>query len=175
MRHPHAPPSPSGFKTSRRQLILMMRVEADGRQPFQVVYMWANEENKQETGHTKTTNRQYKPETDGPHVVPCPQLPTGAELVQDDKSTKAYMEVGLIIGSNPTNLVPTGLPRAKGRAQARAHRGILRRDEGAMRVFIPMTQHVASQAKYYVGCRLTNGHLSPRVIDNACIFFYPEF
>ncbi|KAI6081513.1 hypothetical protein F4821DRAFT_25095 [Hypoxylon rubiginosum] len=51
----------------------------------------------------------------------------------------------------------------------------MRRDESAMRVFIPVSDYIAPQAKFYVGCRPYHGRLFPKVVEAACIFFYPEF
>ncbi|CAJ2504584.1 Uu.00g119780.m01.CDS01 [Anthostomella pinea] len=44
-----------------------------------------------------------------------------------------------------------------------------------MRVFIPVTDFKASQARLYVGYKSTAGHLYPRIVKNVCVFFYPEF
>lgn len=44
-----------------------------------------------------------------------------------------------------------------------------------MRVFTPVTENIAPQAKFYVGCRFTEGRLFPRVIHMDNVFFYPEF
>ncbi len=145
-----------------------MMTEADGRQPLQRVYLWASA--------NKTTNQQYRPLTDGPDVAgACPVLPAPTELFPVEEDTKQYLEVGLIFGNEPDKYIAKGKSRDKQRDLERQQRGILRRDTSAMRVFIPATEHCATQAKFYVGCRPTNGRLYPRVIPVDQIFFYAEF
>ena len=49
------------------------------------------------------------------------------------------------------------------------------RDPAALRAYIPVTDTIATQAKYVVGCRMWDGHLTPRVIKAGSIYFYKEF
>lgn len=153
-----------------------MRVQANGRRTFQQVHLWMPD-NKNTAGKSKyergSTTQQYQPNVDGPSQTPCPILPRGNELV-DHEDAKLYLEVGIIIGADPTRYESKGL-KSKQRNLDRQRRGILPRDDGAMRVFIPVTEYIAPQAKFYVGCRLSGGRLLPRVIETDSIFFYSEF
>ena len=151
-----------------------MRTEAAGRVPFQQVYLWTtSEDNQSGTGKKKATTEKYDIAKDGAtHGVPS-KLPNEKELTPHIQA-KAYLEVGLIIGGQPDKYKATSLSRNKNREE-RKKRGILPCDEGAMRVFIPISDYIPSQAKFYVGCRETDGRLIPCVIEVEHIFFYPEF
>ncbi len=145
-----------------------MMTEATGRQPLQRVYLWA--------ASNKTTTQQYQPPIDGPDVAgACPVLPDNEELVPVEINTKQYLEVGIIFGNEPDKYVAKGQSRDKQREQEKKQRGTLRRDTSAMRVFIPVTEHCVTQAKFYVGCRPREGRLFPRIIPISQIFFYAEF
>ncbi|KAK4239267.1 hypothetical protein C8A03DRAFT_32679 [Achaetomium macrosporum] len=149
-----------------------MMIEAVGRKHFQGVYLWALSEDG--TGRKKATTVKYDVDDDGPaHGIPS-KLPKEEELVPHEYA-KLYLEVGLIIGSEPEKYKPVGLARNKARDEERKKRGVLRRDEGAMRVFIPVTDYIAPQAKFYVGCKEFEGQLYPRLIDASTVFSYPEF
>ncbi|KAF5600416.1 hypothetical protein FPANT_2431 [Fusarium pseudoanthophilum] len=132
---------------------LQMRVEVDGRIPFQHVHLWSSgEEEKTGSGRMKTSTEQYKPLTHGPAVTPCPKTPTGAELVSDPKVTKEYVEVGLVPGDDPKKYSNVGTStnststKGKGKQTGSA---ILQRDENAMRVYIPVSEKLNPQAKFY--------------------------
>ena len=143
-----------------------MKVQAVGRVPLQKVYLW--------TGSNAKSNLQYKPENDGPNNGGGAEpIPSPEELVSAD-DTKPYLEVGLVIGSDPAkyrNEVPSRNKRAE---NERKERGVSERDSSAMRVFIPQTDFIAEQAKLYVGCHRAGGRLQPRVIRVDYVFFYPE-
>lgn len=83
--------------------------------------------------------------------------------------------MGLVVGDQVDKYEPKGISRNKEREVERQKRGQLRRAERAMRVFIPVTDFIAEQAKFYVGCRFTAGRLYPRTMKDTNIFFYPEF
>lgn len=154
-----------------------MMTKATGRRPFQQVYLWtpSEDEAKRKTTGKGATTIKYEAARDGPtaHSL-CPKLPQNEELIPAER-TKRYLEVGLIIGDDVDKYEPKDNSRDLKREQERQKRGKLRRDTGAMRVFIPVTDYIADQAKYYVGCRFTAGRLYPRLIKGTNIFFYPEF
>lgn len=156
-----------------------MMIEAEGRRPFQQVYLWSGAQDESDdgrkSGKSKSTNEMFRPEHDGPGPLgPYAKLPGQLELAHG-KHTKAYLEVGIVIGDNPEQYKATGKSRDKQRDQERKRRGVLPRADGAMRVFVPVTEETAGSAKYYVGVKLTDGRLFPRVIQGDCVFFYPEF
>ncbi|KAJ4160892.1 hypothetical protein NW765_005737 [Fusarium oxysporum] len=132
---------------------LQMRVEVDGRIPFQHVYLWSTgEEEKTGTGRMKSSNDQYRPQEYGPDVIPCPEAPRGDELVGNPKNTKEYVET-------------------KGKGKAKQTDNVpLRRDTKAMRVFIPVSEKLNPQAKFFVGCRFNAGRLFPAQIAGEHIF-----
>ena len=151
-----------------------MKVELEGRQPMQKIFLWmgSNEgEGKQKkTSSSRTTNKQYQPEMDGPAEVGQPELlPTNEEQIPHETAVE-YLEVGLVIGDDPQMMRRTRKSHKKKETIA-----TLARDPTALRVFIPITPLVAEQAKYYVGCRPTAGRCFPRVIDSELVFFYAEF
>jgi hypothetical protein len=150
-----------------------MKVELVGRQPLQKVWLWtgSNEqtEGKKKTTSSLTTNKQYKPENDGPDVAGLPgALPTEQERVPHETAVE-YLEVGLVIGEEPQRVKRTHKGRMK------ETRPTLTREPTALRAFIPITPYVAEQAKYYVGCKPTAGRCFPLVIDGDSVFFYAEF
>lgn len=150
-----------------------MMTEAAGRKPFQQVYLWTTSEDDQ-SGKKKATTIKYNVAEDGPaHEVPS-KLPTQEELTPGPR-TKLYLEVGIVIGSQPDKYKPVGLSRNKAKEEEREMRGVLPRDETAMRAFTPIADSIARMAKFYVGCREHKGRLYPRVIEVNTIFFYPEF
>ena len=153
-----------------------MKVELEGRQPMQKIFLWMGSNEKSEgskskkTSSSQTTNKPYKPETDGPAECGLPELfPTKEEQIPQETAVE-YLEVGLVIGDNPQWMKTT----RKG-LKKKETIPTLTRDDTALRVFIPITPFVAEQAKYYVGCRPTAGRCFPRVIDSELVFFYAEF
>jgi hypothetical protein len=123
---------------ARTVALEQMMTEATGRIPFQQVYLWTTSEDNHKK---KATTLKYDVAKDGPaHGVPS-KLPGAEELTLDAK-TKAYLEVGIIIGGQPDKYKPIGLSRNKRREDERKMRGLLRRDDGAMRVFIPVSDHI---------------------------------
>lgn len=143
-----------------------MRSEATGRKLFQKVHLVSL------GGLKKSTNRQYCPEED---CEPgARKLPGEYELIPTENS-KEYLEVGLVIGKDPSLHMATGKARDKNRELQRKKRGVLNRDEFAMRVFTPTTEYVKDQCKYFVGCHPIDARLSPKPIQADRIFFYPEF
>lgn len=157
-----------------------MMTEAAGRRPFQRVWLWTtSEDDDGDIDGTlklkKATTATYDSRKDGPVTAgACPELPVGQELFED-QNTKPYLEVGIVLGEEPKKYMPFGKARDKARDKARLQRGVLRRDHHALRAFIPISQYIQKQAKFYVGCCLQGGRLFPRVIEAGCIFFYPEF
>ncbi|KAM0265547.1 hypothetical protein ACHAPA_007698 [Fusarium lateritium] len=137
---------------------LQMRVEVDGRIPFQRVHLWSSgEEEKTGTGRMKTSNDQYKPLIHGPTVIKCPKAPRGDELIRNSKVTKEYVEVGLIVGDDPEKYSNKGTPTKGTPTKGTPTKGkgrqndpiILRRDENAMRVFISVSEKLNPQAKFF--------------------------
>lgn len=123
----------------------------------------------------KSTTLRYDPKTDGPdELKPYPPLPADNELLPHPLA-RLYLGVGLVMGKEPNKYKPTGISRNKARDMEREKRGMLRRDAHAVRAYIPITENIQAQAKFYVGCLPSGGRLYPRVIEAACVFFYPEF
>jgi len=153
-----------------------MKVQAPGRLPMQRVYLWqGNLDPKEKDKGFRFTNKPYNPKEDGPKVVSQGgRLPTPEEL-QPGPNAVQYLEVGLVIGDNPAMYKPTARGSKKDIKTDRQRRGKMPRAESAIRAFIPITEKVPTQSKYYVGVRLTGGRLNPRCIDGEVIFFYPEF
>ncbi|XXG96390.1 hypothetical protein Hte_002672 [Hypoxylon texense] len=162
-----------------------MRVEAKARRPFQQVYLWTLSTGEGGTDGDSGGGGSLKrkgaakvkcdPSVDGPkNSIPRPILPNPEDLLPN-KDAKLYVEVGLIIGDEPDRYKPAGTARSKSRQEAMEERGVMRRDESAMRVFIPANEYIQPQAKFYVGCQPYRGRLFLRVVEAACIFFYPEF
>lgn len=136
-----------------------MHTQATGRQVFQKVFLWASFGSSQDSGPSPqrksnmATTIKYDPNVDGPAKAgPCPTLPGSTELLPH-MDAKEYLEVGLIIGDDPEKYKPVGLSGNKRRQDERKNRGVLPRDQSAMRVFVPTTTYIAEQAKFYVGCR----------------------
>lgn len=141
-----------------------MRVQADGRKTFQRGYLFP----------TERSNEVYDAIKDGPSQGIPPSLPTAQELQKTD-NVQMFLEVGIVIGSQPDRYVPTGAARNSARDQSRQARGILGRDENALRAYIPTSRHVPSQAKFFVACKPTSTHCSARSIKMDYIFFYEEY
>lgn len=153
-----------------------MKVQAPGRLPMQRIYLWEGNPDpmKKDRGFRFTT-KPYNPKEDGPKVTSQGgRLPTSEEL-QPGPNAVQYLEVGLVIGDNPAMYKPTARSSKKGIKTDRQRRGQMPRAESAIRAFIPVTENIPTQSKYYVGTRLTGGRLNPRCIDGEVIFFYPEF
>jgi hypothetical protein len=173
-------PIKNGYRDlAQNRDFIQMRVEVDGRVPFQHVYLWSSgEEDKTGTGRMKASTDRYIAEAHGPRVIPCPKAPEGLELIHDPKTTKEYVEVGLIVGDEPerysTQGTPTKSTPTKGKAKQKDP-VVLRRDENAMRVYIPVSEKLNMQAKLFVGCRFYNGRLFPMTIPGDNVFFYAEF
>lgn len=155
-----------------------MKVQAPGRRPMQRVYLWGGNKDtasKKKDKGSGFTNKAYKPEEDGPKVATQGgRLPTPEEL-QPGQSAVQYLEVGLVIGDNPGMYKPTANDKKKDIKAERQRRGEMPRAESAIRAFIPVTENIPTQSKYYVGTKLAAGRLNPRSIDGEVIFFYPEF
>ncbi|KAK0635115.1 hypothetical protein B0T17DRAFT_650180 [Bombardia bombarda] len=153
-----------------------MRTEATGRRPFQKVWLWTSSES---AGKATVSSSAYNVKTDGPEAGGLPsKLPRAEELIPDENPAKSrlYLEVGLIIGNEPLKYKPVGARRSSKKSKLeRGKRGVLPRDPTAMRVFAPVTENIASQKKYYVGCMECMGKLYPRLVEKDVIFFYPEF
>jgi len=153
-----------------------MKVQAPGRLPMQRVYLWEGnpDPNKKDKGF-RFTNKPYNPKEDGPEVSSQGgRLPTPKEL-QPGPNAVQYLEVGLVIGDNPAMYKPTAGNSKKDIKTDRHRRGKMPRAESAIRAFIPITENIPTQSKYYVGIKPTQGRLNPRCIDGEVIFFYPEF
>lgn len=149
-----------------------MGIEAMGRNHFQHVHLWALPDS--ELRKNSRVN-SYDANFDLPNDLgSCPKIASGNELISN-LETKEYLEVGLIIGTNPKEFMVTGKSRNKEAETERKERGIMPRHASALRVFIPVTEYKTSQAKLYVGCHLTNGRMFPRTATFAQVFFYPEF
>ncbi|KAH6679913.1 hypothetical protein F5X68DRAFT_192991 [Plectosphaerella plurivora] len=162
----HAPILDGQLDIAKRSDGQAMKVEADGRRPFQKVQMWCGPKRT-------TTVEKYEPTKDGPAVHnPGTILPGPMELVASD-ATIEFLEVGIVIGEEPLRYAATlpGRPRRKKNEDIET----MARDPTALRAFIPIRQYIPDQAKYYVGCRLTGGRLHPRMIVTSAIFFYAEF
>ncbi|KAI4269744.1 MAG: hypothetical protein LQ337_007105 [Flavoplaca oasis] len=155
-----------------------MKVQAPGRQPMQHVYLWEGSKDgaaKKRDRGAGFTNKPYKPEEDGPAVVEQGgRLPTGDEL-QPGTNAVRYLEVGLVIGDKPDMYKPTKATSTKTAQDQRVRRGEMQRARSAIRAFIPVTENIPTQSKYYVGVKPSGGRLNPRLIDGEVIFFYPEF
>lgn len=153
-----------------------MKVQAPGRLPMQRVYLWeGNPDPKKKDKGFRFTNKPYNSKEDGPKVASQGgRLPTPKEL-QPGPNAVQYLEVGLVIGNNPAMYKPTAGNSKKDTKTDRQRRGKMPRAESAIRAFIPITENIPTQSKYYVGTKLTQGRLNPRCIDGEVIFFYPEF
>ncbi|KIH93419.1 hypothetical protein SPBR_04208 [Sporothrix brasiliensis 5110] len=142
-----------------------MRIGEEGRVPFQRVYMLA-------VGPSAAANPRYDPKKE--LLVNGARLAKGNELLEGEQ-TKMYLEVGIIDGKDPNKYLGTGKGRDKSREAARRLRGVQERDENTMRVFIPVTERIQTQTRYYVGCMPVDGRLTPRLVSSKQVFFYPEF
>ena len=157
-----------------------MKVQAPGRLPNQKVFLWEGNlslegSKKKKDKGAGLTNKAYNPVEDGPAVASQGgRLPTPEEL-QSGPTTVQYLEVGLVIGDKPDKYKPTAGGSKKDMKADRQRRGEMPRDKNAIRAFIPITENIPTQSKYYVGTKLAAGRLNPRSIDGEVIFFYPEF
>ncbi|KAI2632614.1 hypothetical protein GGS26DRAFT_591053 [Hypomontagnella submonticulosa] len=153
-----------------------MRIGAPGRKRFQQCYLWTTTDEKiGPNDRKKATTYHYDPRRDKPtDKKPCPTLPGKQELTPH-QDTKLYLEVGLVIGDEPGKCKPTKAGRRSKETDEERSRRTFPRDKTTLRAFIPVNDYIQPQAKFYVGCRLLNGRLFPRVIEVASIFFYPEF
>ena len=154
-----------------------MKVQAPGRRPMQRVYFWQGnrEGSKKRDRGSGFTNKAYKPEEDGPQVASQGgRLPTPEELEPGPNAVQ-YLEVGLVLGDDPAKYKPTATGTKKDIKADRERRGEMARAESALRAFIPVTENIPTQSKYYVGTKLAAGRLNPRSIDGEVIFFYPGF
>lgn len=140
--------------------------EATGRQRFQRVWLWGSTN----TGRSSTV--PYDPTTDVSEGAQV--LPGALEQVSADNA-KEYLEVGIIFGKEPRLHLTSKSGKNKQRDAEREARGILRRDDSAMRVFTPITEYIPVQTKLYVGCLPVMGRLDPRTIQIDSVFIYPEF
>ncbi|CAK7226404.1 hypothetical protein SCUCBS95973_006188 [Sporothrix curviconia] len=141
-----------------------MKSEASGRKKFQ-------KSNLETAGGG--SNLSYNPDKDS-NATPSPKLPSENELIAT-KTTTQYLEVGLVFGKDPGKYLTKGIPRNKNHEQEMEKRGLLPRDEFAMRVFTPMTDTIKMQAKFYVVCKSLDGRPKVRVVKAETVFFYPEF
>ena len=137
-----------------------MRVEAVGRVPFQQLYLWTTSEDDDSTKKKKATNTKYEPEVDGPAFGGTHLLPLREELIPDAKA-KLNLAVGLVIGADPSKYKARGQSRNKDREEARKKRGVLGRHPEAMRAFIPVSDYIQPQAKFYVACKTGGRPLLP--------------
>jgi hypothetical protein len=155
-----------------------MKVQAPGRRPMQKVYLWEGNKDgasKKKDRGSGYSNKAYKPEEDGPSKAAAGgRLPTDEEL-QPGQSAVQYLEVGLVIGDNPGLYKAKASDKKKDIKAERQRRGEMQRAPSAIRAFIPVTENIPTQSKYYVGTKFTAGRLNPRSIDGEFIFFYPEF
>lgn len=106
-----------------------MKVGAEDRIPFQRAHLW--------NSFKTTINRRYHPSADGPPLCYGDERPTGLELVPDDEGlTSEYLEVGVIVGEEPSRWLPTGKAGrpSKGEKAGKQSQDILDRDAHAMRV-----------------------------------------
>ena len=149
--------------------------EVKGRRLFQLTHLWSS--SKADDMRKNATTVKYDVQKHGAEHGMPPKLPT-AEEAAGNNSTKEYLEVGLVIGGEPsrwTSRGQGGQASAKKRATEQKARGVLTREETAMRVFIRVEDRVAPKVKFYVGCLPQNGRLHPRVIKFADVFIYAEF
>ncbi|KAM0438082.1 hypothetical protein ACHAQK_007172 [Fusarium lateritium] len=131
-----------------------MHVGAPGRRHFQIVWLWPMSNSK-----GQGNGPAYKPDVHGPKNGPTPCLPTKEEL-QPHLKAEPYLEIGLIIGEDPTKYKPTGHALDKGRAKAQKERGVLQRENSAMRVFHKFTDYKQPQMKVVVGCLPEHGRMT---------------
>ena len=150
-----------------------MKVQAPGRLPMQRVYLLKGSANgrKSEQG---LTNIPYDKKEDGPVMNPVGSLPSTQELVPGSHVVQ-YLEVGIVIGDDPSRFKPVRPLTNKKNKEGRKQRGDMPRHTSAIRAFIHISPTERSQAKCVVGVKPKDGYLNPRVIDSDCIFFYPEY
>ncbi|KAK1063652.1 hypothetical protein LTR74_009264 [Friedmanniomyces endolithicus] len=148
-----------------------MDVNAPGRRKYQRTFLWTTSDNR----------ISYSVEKHGPphgHDSAA-RLPSEEEQTGDGDDIKEYLEVGVVLGLEPTKYHPSGQisGRNKAREAARMAAGTLQRGDSEMRVFTPVSDHINTGVgvKYYVGCVREEGRLHPHTVDQASVFFYAEF
>ncbi|KAK0291074.1 hypothetical protein LTR35_001795 [Friedmanniomyces endolithicus] len=149
-----------------------MMVEANGRRTFQKVYLYSQSDDSGQATQ-KATNKTYDVAEDGPPDEGLTRLPSQNELTEDN-NTRQYLEVGIVMGKDPSKYTPKGHQQLDMRKE-RKLRGKMRRDEYAMRVFTPITEFCEPQAKLYVGCNPIEDRPQVRVIRMKDVFYYSEF
>ncbi|KJR88112.1 uncharacterized protein SPSK_07455 [Sporothrix schenckii 1099-18] len=142
-----------------------MKSEATGRNKFNESFFTLANDAK--------GNKAYQVEEDF-DLTAVRKLAHPDESMETD-TTRKYLEVGLVFGKSPNLYLATGNPRDKKREAEMEQRGVLPRDDFALRVFTPATDVVKKQVKYYVAAKSTNGNFQPRVVRAEMVFFYPEF
>ncbi|KAK1067853.1 hypothetical protein LTR74_006130 [Friedmanniomyces endolithicus] len=148
-----------------------MDVNAVGRRTYQRTFLWTTSDNR----------ISYSVEKHGPTKGhdSAARLPWQEEQTSDGDDIKEYLEVGLVLGLDPTKYHPSGQisGRNKAREAARMAAGTLQRGDTEMRVFTPVTDHINPGVglKYYVGCVREKGRLHPQTVDQPSVFFYAEF
>ncbi|KAF5587770.1 hypothetical protein FPANT_6806 [Fusarium pseudoanthophilum] len=75
----------------------------------------------------------------------CPR-PIESELTPHGKADQ-YLEVGLVIGEEPSKYKPTGLSQNKERQAEQAAMGVLDRSQNVMRTFIRISEYIQPQTK----------------------------
>lgn len=146
-------------------------MQAPGRLPMQPVFLWKGNTDgrKNEKG---LTTRPHDIKKDDTTMNPVEQLPSAQELPPGPDVVQ-YLEVGIVIGDDPSRFKPAPLTDKKNKDD-RKKRGDIPRHTSAIRAFIRISPTIASQAKYVVGVQPMDGYLQPHVIDSECIFFYSE-
>lgn len=117
-----------------------MMVQAPSRRPFQKVEPWTNKANNSPLA--------YNCAVDGPSVPgngAVPRIPDNEELRHVGGLTSPFLKVGIVIGDNPARYANKGIRRDKAREDARRARGDLPRDPSALRVYMRVTEKMASQ------------------------------
>ncbi len=148
-----------------------MDVDAVSRRKYQRTFLWTTSDNR----------ISYSVDKHGPTkgYDSAARLPSQEEQTSDGDDIKEYLEVGVVLGLDPTRYHPSGQisGRNKAREAARMAAGTLQRGDTEMRVFTPVTDHINTGVgvKYYVGCVREEGRLHPQTVDQASVFFYAEF
>lgn len=147
-----------------------MTVEANDRNRFQLVYLWA-----------PRMSKKVSPGIPKEHPIPpnhaevYPKVPDGEELVAGN-GTKLFIEVGIMIGSDPESFFTAA-------GESEKHRSVLgqaisptptSRHRDALRVFMPVHDSMAKQSSFYAGYGPGNGRLTPHRIRCQGVFFYSE-
>jgi hypothetical protein len=151
-----------------------MKVQPPGRLPMQRVFLLrGSTDGKSNEKDPGLTNKAYNVKADDPVMNPVGQRPSAQEFLPGS-DVVPYLEVGIVIGDDPSRFKPTPLENKKNK-EDRKQRGDIPRHTSAIRAFIHVAPTVAPQAKYVVGVKPIDGYLQPRMIESECIFFYPEF